>query len=96
MTSRIFAVLAAVFLVAAVAIFALTPLGMTLGQAVLQLDRTALDWARSSSAPWVWNAIEMPFLLRPRWLIPACLGLVCAGVAGSFNFRTSTTRQRRS
>ena len=96
MASRIFAVLAAVFLVAAVAIFALTPLGLTLGQALLQLDRTALDWTRANIAPWVWNNLALPLLLRPLWLVPACLGLVCAGVAGSFNFRTSTTRQRRS
>lgn len=94
--SRIFAVLAAAFLVAAVAIVALTPVGMTLNQGILQLDKGALDWARAHSAAWLWNAVELPFLLRPLWMVPACLGLVCAGLAGSFTFRRSPTRQRRS
>ena len=97
MVARIFAVLAAVFLVGAVSIFALTPVGLTLAQGLLQLDRGAVDWAQAHSAAWLWSSIETPFLVRPLWLIPACLGVVCAGLAGSFNLGKSTnTRRRRS
>ncbi len=97
MTARIFAILAAVFLVAAVGIAALTPLGMTLAQGLLQVDKGFVEWARSHSLPWIWTWIEMPFLLRPLWLLPACLGVICAGLAMTFNLgKASTTRRRRS
>lgn len=84
------------FLVAAIAIFALTPLGFTLGQGVEHLDRTGLVWARAHSAAWAWTTLELPFVSRPLWLVPACLGLVCAGLAGSLGFRSTATRRRRS
>ena len=97
MASRVFAVLAAFFLVAAVATAALTPMGMTLGQALLSLDRTAVEWLRGHSTGWAWSWVELPFLLRPRWLLPACMGVVCAGLAMSFNRESrSTSRRRRS
>lgn len=96
-TSRIFTVLAAVFLVGAVGIAALTPYGLTLGQGLAMADRSAVEWARSNSPGWLWTWIELPFLLRPLWLLPACLGVICAGLAASFNLgKTSTSRRRRS
>jgi hypothetical protein len=97
MAARIFAVLAAVFLVAAVGIASLTPLGLTLAQGILMLHSTALEWARAHSAVWLWTWVELPFLLRPLWLLPACLGVIAAGLALTFNLgKPSPSRRRRS
>ena len=95
--SRIFAALAALFLVSAVAIAALAPLGMTLGQGLMLMDGTWLSWLQKQSPPWSYTWLELPFLLRPLWLIPAGIGLICAGAAASLNFgRASPSRRRRS
>ena len=95
--SRIFAALAALFLVGAVAIAALTPFGMTLGQGLTMMDGTWLVWLQKQSSTWSWAWLELPFLLRPLWLIPAGVGLICAGAAASFNFgRASPSRRKRS
>ncbi len=97
MASRVFAVFAALFLVAAVALAALTPFGMTLGQGLMLLDNAALTWLQRHSMTWAWTWLEMPVLLRPLWLIPAALGLLCVGAAMSLNFgKTSPSRRKRS
>lgn len=96
MAARIFAVLAALLLVAAVAIGTLTPPGLTLGQGLVMLDRAGPTWLREHSAAWLWNFIEVPFMVRPLWLIPACLGLICAGMAATFNLGSASPRRRRS
>ena len=97
MTARIFAVLAAIFLVVSIGIAALTPLGLTLAQWLLSLNATAVDWAHTHSPAWVWTWIELPFLLRPLWLLPACLGVIAGGLALSLNLgRASPSRRRRS
>ena len=97
MASRIFAVLAAVFLVGAVTLGLLTPRGMTLGQALLLLDPNTLPWLKAHAAPWMWETLEIPLLIRPVWLLPAALGLVCAGAAASFNpALSSSSRRKRS
>ena len=84
--SRIFAALAALFLVAAVAIAALTPFGMTLGQGLMLMDGNWLTWMQKQSPAWSW-----------AWLIPAGVGLICAGTAASLNFgRASPSRRKRS
>ena len=95
--ARILAVFAALFLVTAVAILALTPFGMTLGQALGLVDSAALPWLQQRSAAWLWTWIETPFLLRPLWLVPAGAGLICIGAAASLNFgRASPSRRKRS
>jgi hypothetical protein len=97
MMARVFAVLAAFFLVSAVAIGTLTQPGLTLGQGILMLDRAAFVWLREHSMPWIWDWLELPFMVRPLWLIPACLGLICAGMAATLNLgSTSPSRRRRS
>ena len=97
MVARIFAVLSALFLVLAVGIAALTPLGQTLAQGLLRVDPDMLKWASQNSPGWIWNWIEIPFLLRPLWLLPASAGVVFAGLAASFNLgKASTSRRRRS
>lgn len=97
MVARVFAVLAALLLVLAVAIASLTPAGMTLGQGLLMLDGGSPAWLRAHTGAWLWNWLEMPFLVRPLWLVPACLGVICAGMAATFNQgNASPSRRRRS
>ena len=97
MTARVFAVLAAVFLVIAVGIASLMPLGLPLSQGIQLMDRGGVEWVRTHSTEWVWTWVELPFLLRPLWLLPACLGVVCAGLAMTFNLgKASPSRRRRS
>src|SRR5690349_3680019 len=97
MAARIFAVLAALFLVSAVALATLAPPGLTLGQGWVMLDRAGPGWLRDHSWAWMWEWIELPFMIRPLWLIPACLGLICAGMATTLNFgNPSHSRRRRS
>ena len=97
MAARIFAVLAAAFLVVAIGIASITPFGLTLGQGLLMADASALKWVQAHSGRWLWNWVETPVLSRPLWLLPASAGVVCAGLALSFNFgRASQSRRRRS
>lgn len=96
MVARIFAVFAAIFLVASVAIGALTPPGLTLGQGMAMLDRNGPTWLREHSLMLLWNWIEVPFMQRPLWLIPACLGLICVGMATTLNIGDASPRRRRS
>lgn len=97
MTARIFAVLSAVFLVGAVGIAALTPLGLTLAQGLLMINHTLLTWLDAHSYAWMASWIEQPLLMRPLWLVPASLGVVCAGLAATFNLgKASPSRHRRS
>jgi hypothetical protein len=37
----------------------------------------------------------MPLMLRPAWLVPAALGLVCGGMSLSLSTRKSTRRSHR-
>jgi hypothetical protein len=96
MVARIFAVFAAFFLVASVAIGALTTPGTTLGQGLTMLDKNAPNWLREHSLAWFWNWIEVPFMMRPMWLIPAGLGLICVGLATTLNLGDAAPRRRRS
>ncbi len=95
--ARIFIVLAALLLVSAVAIAALTPLGMTLGQGLVSTSVATAEWLHAHSPDWAWERLAQPLLVRPLWLLPAALGVICAGVAASCSFGTaSPSRRRRS
>ena len=94
MAARVFAVLAALLLVTAVAVATLLPLGTTLGQALALLDRAVPTWVREHSTAWLWNWIEVPFMVRPIWIIPTFLGLICAGISTTLNVDTSPRRRR--
>lgn len=96
MAARVFAVLAALMLVATVAAGTLTPSGLTLGQGLLMLDNDATGWLRQHSGAWMWNWLEAPFMLRPLWLIPACIGVICAGMATTLSLGDAPPRRRRS
>ncbi len=98
---RILAVLAAGLLVGAVALAILAPPSLPLGQVLLMLDNDATDAVHTfvgrHFSEWMWSDIAMPLLLRPAWLVPATLGLICAGVATSlYNKNTAGRSHRRS
>ncbi len=95
MAARLFAVLAALLLVGSVAIGTLTPPGLTLGQGLVMLDHDGLAWLREHSVAWMWNWLEVPFMVRPLWLVPACLGLICAGMATTLSLGNSPQSRRR-
>ena len=94
--ARIFAVLASVLLVAAVALAALSPAGASLGQMIMLAEPRTVPWMTGHAPDWFWTWLELPFLLRPPWLIPAGLGLVCAGAAGSLTWSRQAAPHRRS
>jgi hypothetical protein len=101
MTQRILAVLSAALLVGAVAVAMLAPPGMPLGQALLAIDRHILETMQSAVGrtvgPWLWTEVILPVLVRPAWLPPAALGLVCAGLSLTLpqGRRAERPRQRR-
>jgi len=96
---RVLAVVAAVLLVAAVGIATFGPQSVSLGQALVLLDRTALDrllnWSNQIGRGWVWSSIVQPLLVRPAWLLPASLGIVCSGLALSLSNRKTPHRSHR-
>ena len=68
-----------------------------LAQALGQVDDLFLAWLQRHSVAWAWTWLEEPLLLRPLWLAPAALALVCTGLALSFTFgKTSPSRRKRS
>ncbi len=75
------AVLAAAFLVSAVGIALIGPPNLPLGAGLYMLDRRVLYAVQRHLADWLWEGAAMPLLVRPAWLLPAALGIVCAGIA---------------
>jgi hypothetical protein len=96
---RILAVLAAMLLVGAVALAMLGPPSVPLGQALFMLDHDLMDALHSGIekhvSAWLWNNIAVPLMLRPAWLVPAALGVICGGVSLSLSTRKSTHRSHR-
>jgi hypothetical protein len=102
MLQRALAILAAMLLVGAVALAMLGPPEVPLGQLLFMLDHDMTEALSGSIqhhvASWCWDDIVMPLLQRPAWLLPASLGLVCAGVSLTLASRRgpSQSRHRRS
>lgn len=96
---RILAVVAAILLVGSVALATLGPPGVPLGQLLLMLDHDLTDALRSGIeqylASWIWEDVVEPLLLRPAWLLPAAIGLLCAGAAFSVPARKAAGRPHR-
>ncbi len=96
---RVLAVIAAVFLVAAVAIATFGSESISLGQAIYLLDHDILDalpvWSSRTLGSWMWLAVIQPLLDRPAWLVPASAGLVCVGLSLSLSNRKTTHRSHR-
>ena len=96
---RILAVLSAILLVGAVALATLGPPEVPLGQLLLMVDHDLTDALRTGIqnhvSGWLWSDVAQPLLVRPAWLIPAALGLVCAGAAFSASGRKAAGRTHR-
>jgi hypothetical protein len=96
---RIFAVLAALMLVGAVALAMLGPPSVPLGQMMLMIDHDLMEAARrftsSYVSTWLWDHVMVPLMLRPAWMVPAALGLVCIGLALSLSTRKPAERSHR-
>ncbi len=93
------AVISAVLLVAAVAVATFGPESISLGQALYLLDHDVLDqlpdWSTRNLGNWAWSAVIQPLLVRPAWLVPASLGIVCVGLSFSLSNRKTTHRSHR-
>ncbi len=98
-TQRLLAVLAAVLLVAAVAVAMLGPPELPLGQVLFMIDHDLMEavhrFVGTHLATWLWDYLFVPLMLRPAWLVPAALGLVCGGMSLSLSTRKSTHRSHR-
>jgi hypothetical protein len=98
---RVFAVLAAVLLVGSVALASLLPTDMTLIQAIHAVDETSPASLQQAVVGafgrGLWETVVVPVLVRPIWLIPVSLGLICIGGAVTCHTQaTPRTKQRRS
>ncbi len=99
---RIFAVLAAMLLVGAVALAMLGPPSVPLGQALFMIDHDLMNALHSGIeqhvSAWLWESVAMPLMVRPAWLLPAALGLICGGVSLTLSTRKKAARRshRRS
>jgi hypothetical protein len=97
---RIFAVLAAALLVGAFGLLVLMPDGMTLDQAMASFNPLLVGHLRHfvqhSLGAAAWSHVFMPLLVRPVWLIPLCLGMVCAGVSVTTGTPTESPRRTRT
>ena len=100
MAMRILAVLAAALLVGAFALATLADPALPLGHALFLLDHRILIAVQDNTehtAPWLWNHVAVPMLMRPVWFVPVALGLICGGCAFSLSMRQAPrSRQRRS
>jgi hypothetical protein len=99
---RILAILSATLLVGAVAVVLLGPPGMPFGQALLTIDHRMLDTIQAAlvrvDMSWLWMNVILPILVRPAWLPPVGLGLICAGLSLTVPVgrRAERSRHRRS
>jgi hypothetical protein len=46
-------------------------------------------------AAWLWDYLIAPLMLRPAWLVPAALGLICGGTSLSLSTRKPAHRSHR-
>jgi len=96
---RILAVLSAMLLVGAVALAMLGPPEVPLGQMLFLIDHDLMDavhrFIGTHLAAWLWDYLILPVMLRPAWLVPAGLGLICGGMSLSLSTRKSAHRSHR-
>jgi len=96
---RILAVVSAILLVGSVALATLGPPSVPLGGLLLMIDHDMTEALRSGIeqylASWIWSDLVMPLLVRPAWLVPAALGLICAGAAFSVSGSKPAGRPHR-
>lgn len=101
LVTRVFTVLAAVCLVGAIALGSMLPPDMSLNEALHAMDAAAADGLQhgmvNTLGKGLWDAIFVPLLMRPVWLLPLSLGLICVGGALTARFHaTPRTKHRNS
>jgi len=83
----VLAVLAAICLIGAFTLLLMLPPMLSLAEEMARVDQMLLvglqDAVRTHLPDWVWQALVLPLLGRPGWLLPLCLGIVFAGAAVS-------------
>ena len=98
-TQRVLAVLSAMLLVGAVALAMLGPPAVPLGQLLFLVDHDLMEAVHSFIgtyvATWLWDYLAAPLMVRPAWLLPASLGLICGGMSLTLSTRKSTHRSHR-
>ncbi|MDA8048669.1 MAG: hypothetical protein M0002_01430 [Rhodospirillales bacterium] len=96
---RTLAILAAVLLVAAFALATLEPPDLPLGSLLYSIDSGLLNLLQAGIqrhlAPWIWDSVLVPVLIRPAWLLPAAGGILCAGGAATLTFTGNARSPRR-
>ncbi|MGE0223564.1 MAG: hypothetical protein AB7F35_21655 [Acetobacteraceae bacterium] len=96
---RLLAVLSAVFLVCAVALATIGSRAISLGRGLASLDAHLEEnlhgWTMHVFGPWAWNELVTPLLMRPVWLVPASLGLICMGLSLSLSYRKAGRQSHR-
>jgi hypothetical protein len=96
---RVLAVLAAASLVLAFALANLLPVDLSLSRLISMIDHPVLlamqDGVRDHVSEWVWQAIFLPVLMRPCWLMPLVLGVVLGGAALTVASRRRGSRSPR-
>ena len=99
LTARIFTVLAAIFLVGAVALATMLPPDMTLHEAMHAIDAMKADDLQhtlaSTLGKTIWEWVIAPLLLRPVWMVPLSLGVICVGGALTASFHAPPRTKRR-
>lgn len=77
----------------------LGPPEVPLGQALFMVDHDLMDnlhgFVGKHLHSWLWDNLAVPLMLRPAWLVPAALGLICGGMSLSLSTRNSTRRSHR-
>ena len=96
---RVLSVLAASCLVLAFALAITMPPTATLAQLILRWNPAGVadvqGFLLRNLPDWVWQAIALPILTRPCWLLPVDGALVFGGVAVTFALRRSRAAERR-
>ena len=99
MALRVFAVLAAVFLITSVALASMLPADQPLSQIMAGMDASYLprlqSFELSRLGGWAWQGLTVPLLVRPIWLAPFALGVLCLGAVTTINWRVNSPRPRR-
>jgi hypothetical protein len=96
---RALAVLAAICLVVAFTLLLTLPLDLPLAQCIDRIDHAKLlalqSLVRDHLSEWAWQALTLPLLARPGWLLPLSLGILFGGAAISVSWSPAANIHRR-
>ena len=87
-------ILAALFFVVAFALAIAHPPNMPLGQLLARVHPTLPTHLRLALPVWVSDHLLLPLLLRPAWMVPLALALICAAGAVTMPPRKPIGRAR--